>query len=260
MSTCDDITRSLVEGEALTDALRDHARTCPACNALVRVRPTPVRRGEEAIPPALVAALEADGGAVSPYSAWSVALAPASLATVLVAVALFRVPRRDLARQLGVAFGTATLAQVGLLAAGVAFVVHRGARGLGPTTAQRSAYAAVALPLFALVIAATTRAVPGSVVPEGDNIFHAFAHCAAFGSGIAIVALAALLAAARRSAPVAPALAGAVAGVASGFIGALVLHLACPVATIAHGVLAHGAPAVVGGALGALLGRRVLSP
>jgi hypothetical protein len=260
MSTCDDITRSLVEGDALTDSLREHARTCPECNALVRVRPTPVRRGEEAIPPSLLAALEADSGAVSPYSAWSVALAPASLATLLVAVALFRIPRRDLARQLGVSFGAATLALVGLGAAGVVFVVHRGQRGLGLTTAQRSAYAAVALPLFALVIAATTRAVPGSIVPEGEDFFRAFMHCAAFGSVVAAVALAVLLAAARRSAPVAPALAGAVAGVASGFIGALVLHLACPVATIAHGVLAHGAPAVVGGALGALLGRRVLSP
>lgn len=259
MSACDDVTRSLVDGEPLSDALRDHARACPTCAAMVQVSATSAARGDEALPDALRAALDADGGAVAPFSAWRVALAPAALTASLAALALLH-PRSDLAGQPRAPFAVASLALAALVAAGVTSVVHRGARGLGLTTSQRVAYGALSLPLFAAVVAATTRAAPGSVIPAEGDVFHAFFHCAAFGSVAATLSLAALLAAARRSSPVAPALAGAVAGVASGFVGALFLHLACPVATVSHGVLAHGAPALVAGALGALVGRRVLSP
>lgn len=259
MSACDDVTRSLADGDHLTGALRDHARACPACAALAQVSAAPAARGDGVIPDALRAALDADGGAVAPFSPWRVALAPAALTAALAAFALLH-PRSDLAGQPRAPFAVAALTLAALVAAGVTAVVHRGARGLGLTTAQRAAYAAFALPLFALVVAATTRAAPGSVTPADGDLFHAFAHCAAFGSVVATGSLAVLLAAARRSSPVAPALAGAVAGVASGLVGALFLHLACPVATISHGVFAHGAPALVAGALGALAGRRVLSP
>lgn len=259
MSACDDVTRSLVEGQRLTDPLRDHVRTCPACAAMVQVSAAPAARGDEALPDALRAALDADGGAVTPFSPWRVALIPAAVTVSLAALALAH-PRGDLAGQPRAPFAVAALSLVALVVAGVTSVVHRGARGLGLTASQRAAYAALALPLFAAVIAATTRAAPGSVIPADGDTFHAFAHCAAFGSVAATLSLAALLAAARRSSPVAPALVGAVAGVASGFVGALLLHIACPVATISHGVFAHGAPALVAGVLGALVGRRVLSP
>ncbi len=43
MSACDDVTRSLADGDHLTGALRDHARACPACAASPRC-PRPRRR------------------------------------------------------------------------------------------------------------------------------------------------------------------------------------------------------------------------
>jgi hypothetical protein len=259
VSACDDVTRALAAGEPLAGPLATHARACPACAALARL-PLAGARGEERMPDALRAAIEADGGAVAPFSAWRAAAAPSALAVLLVAVTLARAPRRDLAGQVGPRFALALLSVASLAALGVAAVVHRGARGLGPTTAQRAAYAAFALPVFAAVMLATTRAAPGSIVPAGDEVLGAFVHCAIIGSVFAVFTGAALLASARRTSPVAPSLAGAVAGLAAGLSGALFLHVACPVALASHGVFAHGAPAVVGAALGALLGRRVLSP
>ncbi|MFO0601578.1 MAG: NrsF family protein [Polyangiales bacterium] len=260
MSACDDVTRALSDGAPLDGALREHARACPSCAALARAGAAPASRAEERMPDALRAAIAADAGAVEPFSPWRAAAAPSALTALLLVFALVRAPRRDLSGQLGAAFALAASTFAGLAALGLAAVVHRGARGLGPTTAQRIAYASLALPLFAAVTLATTRAVPGSVIPVGDDVARAFVHCAALGSAAAALVGAGLFAAVRRTSPVAPALAGAVAGVASGLAGALFLHLACPVALASHGVLAHGTPAVLGGVVGALLGRRLLAP
>jgi hypothetical protein len=65
--------------------------------------------------------------------------------------------------------------------------------------------------------------------------------------------------AARRSAPVHPALNGAAIGVASGACAWVALDLWCPVAFVPHLVLGHVLPLCILAGLGALLGQGLLS-
>ena len=65
--------------------------------------------------------------------------------------------------------------------------------------------------------------------------------------------------AARRSAPVHPALNGAAIGVASGACAWVALDLWCPVAFVPHLLLGHLLPLCILGGTGALLGQALLS-
>jgi len=65
--------------------------------------------------------------------------------------------------------------------------------------------------------------------------------------------------AARRSAPVHPALNGAAIGVASGACAWVALDLWCPVGFVPHLVLGHVLPVCILAGLGALLGQTLLS-
>jgi hypothetical protein len=65
--------------------------------------------------------------------------------------------------------------------------------------------------------------------------------------------------AARRSAPVHPALNGAAIGVASGACAWVALDLWCPVASVPHLLLGHVLPLCVLAGMGALLGQALLS-
>ena len=71
--------------------------------------------------------------------------------------------------------------------------------------------------------------------------------------------LAFLAAAARRRAPVQPALNGAALGVASGACAWVALDLWCPVASVPHLLLGHVLPLCILAGTGALLGRALLS-
>ena len=65
--------------------------------------------------------------------------------------------------------------------------------------------------------------------------------------------------AARRSAPVHPALNGAAIGVASGACAWVALDLWCPVASVPHLLLGHVLPLCILAGTGALLGQALLS-
>ena len=71
--------------------------------------------------------------------------------------------------------------------------------------------------------------------------------------------LAFLAVAARRSAPVRPALNGAAIGVASGACAWVALDLWCPVASVPHLLLGHVLPLCILAGTGALLGQTLLS-
>jgi hypothetical protein len=64
----------------------------------------------------------------------------------------------------------------------------------------------------------------------------------------------------RRSAPVQPALNGAVVGLAAGACAWVAVDLWCPVAYVPHLLLGHVLPLLVLAGAGALLGRAMLSP
>ena len=74
--------------------------------------------------------------------------------------------------------------------------------------------------------------------------------CALSGLAAAALTAATLILWLRRGAPVDPARAGLLAGLASGALGSAAYGLACPIETIGHLALWHMAPVVAAGAIG----------
>lgn len=83
-------------------------------------------------------------------------------------------------------------------------------------------------------------------------------HCFALGIGAALLPLILLMIATRRL-PSGHGWIGAGLGVACGALGALMLHLVCPVGGAAHVLTGHASAMVGGGLLGALLARGISS-
>lgn len=264
MNPCDDVADALSEDRELTAAQAEHTRSCAQCKALVDIDASlehAVNTPRDDEPPAaLKAAIAADNAPVSPFVWWRRALVPLGAVGALAALALVLIPRRDLTAQPFMFFGTAAIVVVALACVGFIAVLHRGARGVGVPAPLRAVYALATLVTFVLVTVVTTRAVEGSVVLEGDALIRSMWTCGTFGLVSSTPVGVALFVVARRSAPVSPALVGAVAGVATGMAAALIQHLACPVAVVSHALVAHSAPALIGAAVGALLGRRLLAP
>jgi hypothetical protein len=75
--------------------------------------------------------------------------------------------------------------------------------------------------------------------------------------GLTLLALTLLL---RRSTPVAAPARGAAIGFASGLVGALALHVHCPIADRGHLLLGHAFPIALLGWLGAVVVARALDP
>ena len=84
--------------------------------------------------------------------------------------------------------------------------------------------------------------------------------CLFEGALIAAVPMTALLLLWRRTDPFAPRLTGALIGGWAGLTGAVGLSMACPSTDAVHLLFAHGAAVLGGSAVGAWLGRRLLSP
>lgn len=264
MNPCDDVADALSEDRELTAAQAEHARGCAQCKALVDVDASlgsAVNGAQELeLPAVLKAAVAADAKPVAPFVWWRRALVPMGAVGALAALALALIPRRDLTAQPFMFFGTAAIVVMALACVGFVAVLHRGARGLGVPERLRAVYALATLAVFVVLTLVTTRAVEGSVVLEGEPLIRSMWTCGTFGLVSSTPVGAALFVVARRSAPVSPALVGAVAGVATGMSAALIQHLACPVAVVSHALVAHSAPALIGAVVGAMLGRRLLVP
>lgn len=71
--------------------------------------------------------------------------------------------------------------------------------------------------------------------------------------------LAALMIAKRRTDPIHPALTGIAMGAVAGAWGFAFAYVRCPHVTVTHGLIAHVVPALALGAVGAVLGKRVLA-
>jgi hypothetical protein len=267
VNDCDRLAGALAERRDLDGPLRAHADACPGCGAVVaadRALGALVGPGapddDAALPPALREALRRDARPVRAFDPWRRALPAAAVAAAVAAIAARVIPRADLAHQpagrLGLGLGAALVG----VAASLALLLGRGREGLGPRASARWAFVGAGLAGFAAVMAGVTVPAEGSVHLAGAAASATRLGCALHGSLLAGAAALAVFAGARRSAAVDPVAAGAVAGLAAGFVGALAQHLACPVMDLDHTLVAHLAPPALGVLGGALAGRRWLAP
>lgn len=86
------------------------------------------------------------------------------------------------------------------------------------------------------------------------------AECGLFALAIGGLSSAGVLFAWRRTDPITPRLSGALAGLVGGLGAALAVGVACPTSDSFHLVFAHGLVVVAFTTIGALVGRRVLTP
>lgn len=266
MSGCDQVVDALSEAKPLDASLEAHLAACDGCRAMVAadralgsLAASDVVE-EEPLPPALSEALRRDHQAVSAFSPWRRALPFAALVLAIVAVGLAVLPRPDLAHQPVGRIALGLGAALSGLAIALTLLLHGGRSGLGLPSRLRWAFVAVALAGYEAINAAVTVPVEGSVHHEGAAASAATVWCAVHGGLLAAVAGALVFLGARRSAVVSPTAAGAVAGLAAGFAGALAQHLLCPVMDMDHTLFAHLAPPALGALLGAWAGRRWLAP
>ncbi len=269
MSACDALEDAVAEGVALDDAQRAHAATCERCRALtatddalasmINVSAAEPLGADEALPAALRAALAADAAPVRPFSFARRFAVPVIVTSLLALGALLFMPRADLWHRAMAPFAAGALTLFALTIVGVVGLLHRGPRGIGVPVARRAGYLLAAFALAEVAVAAASDAVEGSVVLRGADVLHGIVHCASFGVGVSIFAGVGLFAVARRTAVTAPSIAGAVAGAVAGLTGTLVLHVACPIASLTHAMIAHVAPVLVGALVGAVAGRRALA-
>jgi hypothetical protein len=148
------------------------------------------------------------------------------------------------------------LGALAIAAAVVAVGIHRG-RSMLPRPAWQLGWLIALAPaaLFAWKVLWSAR-YPGMMVdwPERPGL-RCFGLTLATGLG----PLVALVTLARNSEPVRPGLAGGALGIAVGAMTWVALELWCPVAYPRHLVIGHVAPALVLAAVGAVLGRRVMT-
>lgn len=91
----------------------------------------------------------------------------------------------------------------------------------------------------------------------GAQALSKLVHCWSLGLGVALVPIAWTVLRSRARLLVGAAWIGATIGVAAGALGALVLHLVCPVGGALHLIVGHVGALVAGAVLGAVIGDRL---
>lgn len=99
----------------------------------------------------------------------------------------------------------------------------------------------------------------GDFVGHGESTWRA-TECGLFSLAIGGLSSAGVLFAWRRTDPLTPRLSGALAGLVGGLGAALAVGLACPTTDKLHLVFSHGIVVVAFTVLGALVGRRLMTP
>ncbi len=148
------------------------------------------------------------------------------------------------------------LAYAAAMVAAAAWLTGQLARPVGRTSGPSSAVVGVAL-VAALVGALSWWATPGEARMSG-LLGHSWALCPWFVLGLSLPALAALLWALRGLAPTRPRAAGLAAGLLAGALGAGGYALACTELAMSFVAAWYTLGIAMAGALGALLGPRVL--
>jgi hypothetical protein len=268
VNPCDAVIDALAEGSPLSGDLARHARECPRCRALTAadaalasmVTDAPDASETVALPAALRAAIERDHSPVAPFSWRRRALVPAAVSVALVGVSLALMPRGDLGHQPPLVFWSLVTLWAVCAFAGAGLALHRGGAGVGVAPWRRWAFLAAGLGLFELASATLGFVVEGSKTVSGRDAVVTAVACTVHGLVIAMVAGAAVFFVARRTAAASPASAGAMAGAAAGFTGALVQHVTCAIPEPSHTMVAHFATIALSALVGALAGRKLLVP
>lgn len=156
---------------------------------------------------------------------------------------LAAVPSSRLALGLAIPLAAAVLA--------LSAVTRRGRAGLGETKARVLTLAVASPSLFA---AATVLVAPTG--PPDPLFFRHAAGCIGVTALLAVGPLTLGLLAFRHAFAMASAWRAAALGVASGALAAATMTLVCPIGSASHVVFGHGAMMLIGGAVGAMLGRR----
>jgi len=121
------------------------------------------------------------------------------------------------------------------------------------------AFGVPALFFIYLLIAGRHGASLGQFLSHSEHTGRA-AECGVFALAIGGLSSTGVLFAWRRTDPITPRLSGALAGLVGGLGAALAVGIACPTTDALHLVFAHGLVVVAFTTLGALIGRRVLTP
>lgn len=266
MKDCEKVVDALIEAVAPDAALQEHIARCPGCRAIVAADraigaiTVPIDADDEALPTTLRDALQRDARPVKALNPWKRAAPGVAVAIVIAVAVLALQPRGDLAQQTATRLGLGLGAAIAGLVVALVLLLHGGRRGLGLPTRERAAFMVLACVGFAVITAIITVPVEGSVHLGGAAAVAARLGCTLLGTLCAMISGAVVFLGARRTAVVSPVTAGGVAGLAAGFVGALVQHLHCPVMDLDHTLVAHVAPLALGALVGALAGRRWLAP
>jgi len=185
-----------------------------------------------------------------------------------IALGLFAIWAALLCAALGLRADLPALPLVRYLVGGLAWcaVVGLGVRiALAPAPGQVlpslsiARLAAAFLPLGAAIAAVLllVEAPSHAVQLEGPAALAKIVHCLSLGLGTAIVPLGWTVLRSRSRLLVGTAWTGAVLGVGAGALGALVLHVVCPVGGALHLVVGHVGSLVAGALLGAVVASRI---
>ncbi len=150
----------------------------------------------------------------------------------------------------------AKLAYAGLLAGGAGWLTARLSLPLSHVRAPTLAIVGVAAAMALLGLAALLAAAPGERI--GALLGRSWYRCPLIVAGVALPALAAVLCTLRGMAPTRLREAGLAAGLLAGALGAIGYALHCPEESLAFIAVWYSLGILASGALGALLGPRLL--
>lgn len=256
MIPCDQALRLLAH-QAEDASAREHLAQCPICASVVEGTAR-LMHPQTVMPmaPALRAALQ-DLQPVRPFSVGRRAVAPLVVALLLLASAWFGNHRPDIHTlgELPMAFTALTHVLVGMGA--LLLVLARGPRGVGLPRSVMMVALAAALVWFEVGSSTT---VDWEQAPAGVAWWLSGLKCLLTGLVYGALTGVTVVWGTRQAAPVAPNLAGALAGAAAAFSGVMVLHLKCGIQEPVHVLGFHALVLVVAAGAGALLGPRWLNP
>jgi hypothetical protein len=231
--------------------LARHAAACERCSPLWEVDQALRHSGTSVSAPPMAAVLQRELAEYRPTkyatSFATRALSVLAAVTASLGVTMVALPRYD--------FSLATLSAwtpgilVFLLLAGLASFAYRGKTGLGVAPWLRWSVPVASIAIFELLAGFEARS--DGLEPKMDCLF--------LGTAIAAAVAAVSCSVSRRTALIAPAASGALAGSIAGLTALLCLRVHCPSLLAIHVMIIHVLPLVLAIAGGVYAGRRWLS-
>jgi Negative regulator of sigma F len=247
---CNSFAKALAEREPDLELAR-HAAVCRRCGPVWEVDQALRHSGTRLSAPPIAAALQRELFELRPTkhatSFATRALSVLSAVTASLGLTMFALPRRDLS--LATLTGWTPGILLLLLLSGLALFAYRGRTGLGVAPWLRWSVPIVCVAAFELLAGLEART--DGLAAKLDCLF--------LGSAIAGVLAAVSCSVSRRTALIAPAASGALAGSVAGVTALLCLRVHCPSLLAQHVMIVHVLPLVLAIAGGVYAGKRWLS-